>query len=219
MRIVKLIFISILLFLIIAAIYIYIPTTYKNKISDRVERLTAPSFDMPLDAFILREKSDIITEYKNREFNLRCHGNLRIENKIGKDNDSLCWAVISSAFDDIPAISVSFFFSKGKLTHIRLEFPEESFEQVQDYSARRFNSNCKTSKLLKGKTNIYGEPMITWVCKGGIIVTDKKTTSNRNVVVLWTSKLTIFSYILKRSVEKIKNLKKNEKGLETEHGI
>jgi len=169
--------------------YKYLPNQYKYEVNDWFSSLGAPSFIESPDYFSARNQSDIIREYQNRNYQLKCYGNLRHEEKISKQDDYLCFAYISSAYDNIPAKLVTFFFSKNKLSHVRLEVPDSSFSKLQNYLARKL-ANYPRLDLLPNHnfgTDNFGNPLMVWAVKEGLITTSTISTAGQNEVLLWSS--------------------------------
>lgn len=113
-----------------------LPKDFGQDVSDRFTALRAPNFDHPLSTFQESSKSDIVRKYNARGYSLVCYENLRPEEQVSKDEDCACWMPIKSAYNNIPARMVTFFFVQEKLNHVRLQFPDSSFDQVQDYLAK-----------------------------------------------------------------------------------
>jgi len=165
-----------------------LPKNFKHDLSDRLVGLKAPNFDHPLNKFHENSQSDIIREYNARGFTLTCYGNLRPEERVSSTEDYVCWMPIKSAYNNIPARMVTFFFSQEKLNHVRLEFPDSSSDQVQEYLGKKLSSERRLDMLpqYRARTNIYGEPLMIWDVKGGVIQTPAKATPGQLFMVLWT---------------------------------
>lgn len=173
--------------------YQKIPDSYKYEISDRFGRFTAPNFTLPLDSITLREQASLIGEFKRRGYELKCYGNLRPEEQITAADDFECWALIKSAYDNIPAKTVTFYFAREKLSHVRLEFPELSFGKLKSYLDRRL-ANYQRLDRVPGDhigTDIFGKPLMAWKVKGGVVVTSEPTPE-QPTILLWSRNYTNF---------------------------
>ncbi len=165
-----------------------LPKNFKYEISDWIDRIKAPNFDLPPNRFPELSQSDIIREYNDRGYTLYCNGNLRPEEQVSKRDDYACWMPIKSAYNNIPARMVTFFFSGGKLSQVRLEFPESSFNQVQEYLQKKMIDQQRLDSLpqYRNRTDLYGEPLLMWQIEGGVVRTTSKATSGRSFIVLLT---------------------------------
>ncbi|SER02640.1 hypothetical protein SAMN03080615_03662 [Amphritea atlantica] len=188
MRILKLISISVVIFFAGSATYTNLPLHFKYEISNWFSRIGTPDFIVALDSLSSRKQSDILREYKNRGHELKCYGNPKKEQRIGK-SDYVCDAYIGSAFDNIPARLVSFFFYKNKLTNIRIEFPGSSFGKVQDFLGRKLARypRLDLQKQHDFGTNIFGKPIMVWAVKHGFVATSAEETPGQKVILLWSS--------------------------------
>lgn len=181
-------FIMMIVFIIMFILY----KSYLNKqqntkyeAQDTIERLSAPDFNTDLLSLGKIEQFEMIKTYRLQGFNLRCFSNLRRNEKIGKEDDYLCWAVTKNAYN-IPAKLMTVFFSKKKLTHVRLEFPTSSFESIQNY--------MKT--LMKGRPDLSPlsdmenpDSPLKWKVDNGIVAVNRY--KERKIIVLWSSKNTL----------------------------
>lgn len=151
-------------------------------------RIVAPNFDLPPDAISQTDQASLIGEYQRRGYDLNCYGDLRPEEKISKIDDYECWTLVESAYDNIPAKMVVFFFSKGELNHVRIEFPESSFDNLQDYLKRRLANYPRLDKKRRNNfgTDIYGKPLMVWKVKEGVVITSASATLGRPVILLWS---------------------------------
>jgi len=194
---VKLALTSTLIFLLMSVVYLKTPSYYKYEISDWFGRLFAPSFDTLLDDLKVRDQTEIISEYKNLGYKLKCYGNLRPNEKIGESDDYLCWALISSAFDGVPARLVTFFFSKNRLHHVRLEFPESSLARIQTHLSQ---SPVNLDSLPKFDFGVddKGIPLKVWKVKRGLVTTSDSTSFKGHAIVLWTSTQSILERVISK---------------------
>lgn len=162
----------------------------RNEIGDSFRRPFAPHYDLPPDSLKAAKQDNVIGEYTRRGYKLNCYGNLRAEERIAKDDDYSCWALVKAAYDNIPAKMVIFLFHKGELQHVKIEFPESSFRALQGYLSRRLALAIR----LDGKqstrfgTDIYGKSLMTWITDGGLVVTSSEPTRDQPITLLWISK-------------------------------
>lgn len=207
------IFISVLVLLsIYFFVYIFSNGPYRYEIYNSIIRLTAPNFILPLDTLERTDKVFIIDEYKRRGYKLKCYGNLRSEEKISKTDDYVCWGIIKSAYDNIPAKKLSFFFSKNELHHIRIEFPHSSFEKLKEYLERRLTHYQRLDQIpgMESQTDVFGKPLITWIVRQGYITTSNLPTPNQPIILLWTNRSSFLGFSSEEEYE-IKNTEDFEK--------
>ena len=189
MRFLKIVILSILIFAGLSSAYIATPKKYKYAISDWYARIGAQPFIESPDSFYAKDQSEVIRGLEARNLKPTCVGNLLPEEKIGKLYDYQCYSFISSAYDNIPAKMVAFFFEKNKLTHVRLEFPDTSFEKIHAYLSRKFANYPRLDQMPNHhiKPDNYGKPMNVWIVENGLVSMSGEGTPNRDVVVLWSS--------------------------------
>ena len=182
--------VTLLAVIVLASAYYLLPKNYRYELSDRLAGLTAPNFDQPPNRFHAANQSDIIREYKDRGYNLDCYGNLRPEEKLSKSDDYVCWAPIRSAYNNIPAKMLTFSFAEGKLNRVRLEFPDSSFDEVQNFLGKKLGNERRLDPLpqYQSRTDIYGEHLMIWEVKDGFVTTSSKATPGRSFIILWQSR-------------------------------
>jgi len=184
MRLAKLTLISILIFGVLFLAYIKTPKETRHEIEDWIARLHAMNFDLPPDDFYAQGQTELVGELQRRGYELTCFGSLQVEEKIDKSDDYLCWFVIKSAFDDIPARTVTLFFSKEKLSNAKLEFPASSFERLSSYLTSRLQAYPKSSS--PRDVDIFGKPLKVWQTKSGVVITSEEPTKNKPITLLWS---------------------------------
>src|SRR4051794_29476297 len=81
----------------------------RYKIQDAIERINAPDFNWDLNGIEPWDRAAVVRDYERRGYKLHCASNLRVEEKITKNEDEQCWAIIKSAYK-IPANDVTFVF-------------------------------------------------------------------------------------------------------------
>ena len=182
------VFLVLLIFGATAAFFI-LPRETTYEISDSVMRLLAPHWDLPPDATATTEQSAWIAEYKARGHKLKCYGGLGPEEIVDKSNDYACWGLIKTAYDNIPARTVGFYFTKNELRHVKVEFPDSSFVGLQDYLARRLARYPRLDEdpQFKFGPDIYGRPVMVWATPEGIVVTSRSATTGKPITLLWSS--------------------------------
>lgn len=169
--------------------YDKLPVTYKHEVEDWYARLGEPVFIESPDSFTKRPQEDLIREYKNRGHKLKCYGNLQKEERITAQNDYLCSAYINTAYDGIPARLVTFFFSKGELSDVRIEFPSSSFGKLQNYLSRKLANRTRLDLLPQfdfGTDNMGGKLMV-WAVPNGILITSDSQVKGDITVLHWTN--------------------------------
>lgn len=204
MRFIKLIIISVFIFLVLFAIYTNIPKNMRYEIEDSFERITAPDFNVPFNKISARNQTDIVSEFTNQGYNLKCYGNLQVEEKIGEYNDYVCWAVIKSLYSKIPAKRITLYFYQKKLAHVRLEFPESSFEKLHDNLSRQLNDKTRLDALpiFNFKKDKFGNKLKVWKVRGGIVTTSSSKTPNQYNIVLWTAGHILLKSAINRKISR-----------------
>lgn len=189
MRIIKSVFLGALIFGVLFAGYVALPKHYRYMLVDWYSSLLAPQYTDSPDLLSARDQADLIREYKNRNYDLKCYGNLQHEEKINRSDDYLCDAYISAAFDNIPARRITFFFSKNTLSHVRIELPEKSFMKLQDYLSRKLADYPRLDNLpiFNFGTDSFGKPLMVWGVKEGLITTSAASTPGYTQIVLWSA--------------------------------
>lgn len=167
-----------------------VPETAKQDVSNALRRPFSPHFDLPPDAIKAAAQADVVGEYKRRGYALECAGNLRPEERISKEDDYVCWSLIKAAYDNVPANRVVFFFGKGELQHVKVDFPEKAFTALQDYLSRRLVHAVRLDERKPNRfgTDIYGKPLMVWLTREGLVVTSSAPTPGHPMTLLWTSK-------------------------------
>lgn len=190
MRLVKLVFLAILTTAAGILIYDRLPATYRYAIDDWYARIGQPAFVISPDSFTTLPQAEVIREYTNRGHKLKCYGNLQREERIHNNNDYLCSAHISTAYDGIPARLVSFFFAGGELTDVRLEFPSSSYQKLLSYLSRKLENRRRLDKLPQydfGTDNMGGK-LLVWAVPDGIVVTSDSEVKGDITVLMWSSR-------------------------------
>lgn len=164
--------------------YNYLPQA-QYAFSDWYERQGTPTFTEPPYSFSPRSQEQIIAENQARGHKLICYGDLKGNERIRASNDYVCIAPISTAYDDIPARSVVFFFSKGKLEQVRMEFPAGSFPELQDYLSKELAGYQRIFN--QHGTDPYGKPLNVWPLNHGELMVSAEDTPGETQIVLWTA--------------------------------
>jgi hypothetical protein len=191
MRLLKLVFIAALVVGLGIFCFDRLPKTYRYEIEDWYARLGEPAFVESPDSFTKRTQNDLIREYKNRGHKLKCYGDLQREERIVAQNDFLCSAHINTAYDGIPARLVTFFFTKGELSDVRIEFPSSSFKKLQSYLYRKLANRTRLDTLPQydfGTDNMGGRLMV-WAVPNGLLITSDSEVPGDRTVLLWTSRM------------------------------
>ena len=189
MKYLKLTLIAVVLFAAGTALYPRLPLHYQHELSDWYARLGTPSYSESPDYYSAREQADIIRENQARGHRLKCYGNLGQAERINTQDDYLCSANIGSAYDNIPARLVTFFFAKKKLNHVRIEFAGDSFDSLQDYLSRKLASYPRLDQRPHANfgTDPFGKPLMVWRVRDGLLITAAQDTPNQKPVLLWSS--------------------------------
>ncbi|MCB4361383.1 hypothetical protein [Quatrionicoccus australiensis] len=190
MRLLKLFFIAALIVGLGIFCYDRLPKKYRYEIDDWYARLGEPTFIESPDSFTNRPQDDLIREYKNRGHKLKCYGNLQHEERITAQNDFLCLAHINTAYDGIPARLVTFFFTKGELSEVRLEFPSSSFKKLMSYLSRKLENRRRLDRIPGNNfgTDNMGGKLMVWEVPTGVLVTSDSEVPGDITVLIWLSK-------------------------------
>jgi hypothetical protein len=196
MKPINILFISLFIFVIVISSSLYSSSLNEtdNKI---INSLKPPDFiksDVLFNKLPNQKQAEIISQYNHLGFNLKCAGDLRPEEKLGKFNDYICWTSINAAFDDIPATQIAFFFYREKLVQMRLKFPTSSFDKLEKHldSTLGVNARFGFSITKNSHINQYEPPIIKWKAKNGVVFTSRGEKSDQSVIVLWTSSEILF---------------------------
>ncbi len=75
------------------------------------------------------------------------------------------------------------------MTAVRLELPEDSFDAMQGYLAKRLASNPRVDKVpwINLGTDAFGKPLMAWLVQGGMLITDLQPNKDKTVILLWES--------------------------------
>jgi hypothetical protein len=186
----KLLAAALLTVTVFAAAGYLLPKRLGYEMSDRIAGFTAPNFEHPPNKFHAADQSDIIREYKGRGYSLDCYGNLRPEEKLSEADDYVCWAPISSAYNNIPAKALTFSFSEGKLHRVRIEFPHSSFDEVQMFLGKILAGERRLDSLpqYQYRTDTFGERLMIWEARDGFVSTSFRATKGRAFIVLWQAR-------------------------------
>lgn len=179
-----LIFLLSLLVLLLA--YRFAPKHLRYELEDTVARHTAPSFQWSLAMVGPVERDKLVQEYESRGFQLRCFDGLRDHEKIAATDDAMCWAIISSAYENIPARMVSFFFKQNTLSYLRLEFPDTAAPSLKGFLMRALHDYPRVDQLQpEAGKGVDGEQLLVWETRTGLVITEEKPVSGRPIIVLW----------------------------------
>lgn len=193
MRLLKLVFVAVLIVALGVFCFDRLPKTYRNEITSWYAGLGEPVFIESPDGFTKRPQDDLIREYKNRGHKLTCYGNLQREERIVAQNDYLCSAHINKAYDGIPARLVTFFFTKGELSDVRIEFPSSSFKKLQSFLSRKLAGRQRLDSLPQynfGTDNMGGK-LIVWAVPNGLLITSDSEVPGDITVLHWTSRIAL----------------------------
>lgn len=174
-----------------AVVFFLLPRETQFDIRDAVKRIASPHLDLPPDGPGSSEnQTSWIAQYTSRGYKLRCYGGLAPEEKIDPSTDYMCWGIIKSAYDNVPARTVSFYFTKQELRHVKVEFPGSAFDALQDYLGRRLERFERLDRDPKRKfgSDIYGKPLMVWNTTDGLVMTSGQATRNQTLMLLWSSK-------------------------------
>ena len=183
------VFLVALIFLSVAG-FLALPREKQFDIRDAIKHPFAPHLDLPPDGPAATDQDTWIGEYQRRGYALKCHSRPLPEERIEESNDYVCWGLISKAYDNIPARSVIFFFSRKELRHVKVEFPESSFTALKDYLSRRLAKYPRLDLDTRHQfgTDIYGKPLMVWATANGLVTTSSAATGGQPITVLWSSR-------------------------------
>jgi len=172
-----------LVFILLGLVIVVVVMKMQNKSSDDYQYI--PEFNTELAYLTDTEQDMMLEEYKFQGFDLECFSNLKPNEKISEKDDYLCGSNIESAYN-IPAKHMAIFFSKNKLTNVRLEFPNSSFELLKKHLEKTLKNYTRLD-LRPGNT--LDDSIIAWKTNNGIIATNKRLEGK--ILVLWSSKSTL----------------------------
>lgn len=179
----------ILLLLSFYCVYLSIPGRYKYQFFYWYHHIGTPNFDTPLDAIDKTDQKSVMDEYKRRGYKFKCY-----------NNNQQCHAHIKSAYG-IPANDIMFGFSGKQLCVISIEFPDSSFETLNNYLNHRLDNYQKSDQIPDWGTplasrDLWGKPLIVWDVNKGFIAASALPTPGEILDLRWISKPYIRGEIL-----------------------
>jgi hypothetical protein len=188
MKLLKPIFVVVALCGVAKLLYPALPLHYQHAISDWYARLGTPTYAESPDYFAARDQAAVISENQARGHKLKCYGNLGPAERITPQDDYLCSANIGTAYDNIPARLVTFFFSKNKLSNVRIEFAAGSFDQLDNYLSRKLADYPRLDQMPGARfgTDPFGKKLVVWRVKHGLITAAAEDTQGQNPIILWS---------------------------------
>jgi len=189
MKLLKPILFAVVLFGVGKLLFPLLPQHYQHRVIDWYGRLGTPTYSQSPDNFSAQDQASFISENQARGHKLKCYGNLGPAERITAQNDYLCSAYISNAYDNIPARLVTFFFTQEKLSNVRIEFAEGSFDQLQDYLSRKLADFPRLDQMPGANfgTDSFGKKLMVWRVRNGLITAQAEHTSGQNPVILWSA--------------------------------
>lgn len=188
MKLLRPIFLAVVLFGAGTLVFSSLPLHYQNAIRDWYARIGTPTYAESPDHFSARDQAAVISENQARGHKLKCYGNLGPAERITAQNDYLCSAHISKAYDNIPARLVTFFFTKNKLSNVRIEFADGSFDQLQGYLTRKLENYPRLDQLPGARfgTDAFGKKLVVWRVQNGLLTAQAEATPGQNPIILWS---------------------------------
>ncbi|WP_152219953.1 hypothetical protein [Pseudomonas sp. SCB32] len=155
----------------------------------RTNEARGPEFEESPDQLTDLSLSEVKRRYEAQGYRLKCYGDLQRNERIS-DDDYLCLAPIRSAFDDVPASLVVFFFKEERLRHVRFEFPASSFTPLQDYMSQKLQNATQLdgNRLYHFGLDPSGNNLVVWATQHGLLTTTATNLSNESVILLWSGK-------------------------------
>lgn len=149
----------------------------------------APDFLETPEQISEQSQSEVISRYTSQGYRLKCYGDLGPRERIRND-DYLCLAPIRSAFADIPASQVVFFFKKGRLNHVRFLFPPSSFEPIRYYLTTGLENARRLPESRFGDFGLdpSGNNLVVWKTPHGLLTATETNRAGDPVIVLWSAK-------------------------------
>lgn len=185
MRYLKAALLAVVLFAAGLTTYDRLPLQYKHIISDWYNRIGTPHYVEAPDLYSERDQASVISDMQARGHKLKCYDNLGDRERIDKNDDYLCSAHISTAYNNIQARLVTFFFAKGKLNHVRIEFASRSFDDLQNYLSM---SLVAYPRMDKSPWARFEEGLMVWRVKEGVLMASAEKAYGRNPIILWSSR-------------------------------
>lgn len=189
MKLLKPILFAVILFGVGKLLFPLLPLHYQHRVIDWYGRLGTPTYSYSPDSFSAQDQASVISENQARGHKLKCYGNLGPAERITAQNDYLCSAYISNAYDNIPARLVTFFFTQEKLSNVRIEFADGSFDQLQDYLSRKLADSPRLDQMRGARfgTDSFGKKLMVWRVRNGLITAQADDTPGQNPVILWSA--------------------------------
>lgn len=185
MRYLKVVLLAVMLFAAGLTAYDRLPLQYKHTISDWYNRIGTPHYVEAPDLYSERDQASVISDMQARGHKLKCYGNLGDRERIDKHDDYLCSAHISTAYNNIQARLVTFFFAKGKLNHVRIEFASSSFDDLQGYLS---TSLVAYPRMDKSPWARFEKGLMVWRVKEGVLMASAEKAHGSNPIILWSSR-------------------------------
>jgi hypothetical protein len=164
--------------------YDRLPPQYKQIVSNWYNRIGTPHYVEAPDLYAEQDQASIINELVARCHTLKCYGNLGPRERVDKNDDYVCFAHISTAYN-MQARLISFFFAKGKLNHVRIEFARSSFDALQDYLSK---SLVAYPRMDKSPWARFEKGLMVWRVKGGVLMASAEKSYGTNPIILWSSR-------------------------------
>jgi hypothetical protein len=185
MRYLKAALLGAALFAASLTIFDRLPLQYKHLISNWYNRIGTPHYVEAPDLYSERDQASVISDMQARGHKLKCYGNLGVRERVDKNDDYVCFAHIGTAYNNMQARLITFFFAKGKLNHVRIEFASSSFDELQDYLSK---SLVDYPRMDKSPWARFEKGLMVWRVKEGVLMASAEKDPRRNPIILWSSR-------------------------------
>ena len=184
MKYLKAALLAVVLFTAGLTTYNRIPLQYQHAISDWYNRIGTPHYVEAPDLYAEQDQASVINALEARGHTLKCYGNLGARERVDQNDDYLCFAHINSAYN-MQARLVTFFFAKGKLNHVRIEFASRSFDELQDYLSKSLAAYARMDKSPWAR---FEKGLMVWRVKDGVLMASAEKAYGTNPIILWSSR-------------------------------
>lgn len=96
--------------------------------------------------------------------------------------DSVCWATISK-FNEIDARVISFFFSREKLSAVRISFAAQNHPAVFALLSKRYGKEREFGH----NADSYGNNIVGWIRPSGVVAINDHVDGDQEAILLWLS--------------------------------
>lgn len=163
----------IILILLLAVLGVAVEYRLNTDGTSLVDRIRAKPVEMDMDSLNGREtQSGIAQSYSQLNFSCRPE-----TNQLG---DHVCWAPVSS-FNGIDARIIAFFFTRDRLSAVRVSFSPERQSALSSTLEERYGP----SRRFGQGTDKFGNNIVGWMRLSGFVVTNDQLSGDEDALLLW----------------------------------